>query len=692
MTEPWLFADRPAAPGAGSVTVTEGTTFCIGDRRGDLGAAAPGGLFVRDTRVLSTWDLMVDGQRPASLVVHHEAPFAALHVGHLRTAAADGAGEVLVTRHRAVGDGMREEISLVNCSARDRSVTVQLAVAADLADLFEVKDGRADGVALPARTVQRNHLRIDGVPDRGYGVVVVPDDRAVATPAGFTWTVDLAGHGSWTAALEVVVRAGGVVLDPHHPRDVAVREATPHRRRMDWWATVPTLETPDRRTREVLRTSIEDLGTLRIFDPEHPGEPVVAAGAPWFMALFGRDALISSLMMLPVAPELALGTCRVLAGHQGSRSDATTEEEPGRILHELRLGPAGTLALGGGQAYYGTVDATPLFVMTVGQVMRWCGPDAVTPELMGAVDRALDWITGPGDADGDGFVEYARKTPQGLRNQGWKDSWDGVSFADGRLADAPIALAEVQGYVYAALHARADLAEVFEDEHAARSWRERAGHLKRRFDEVFWLPERGWYAAALDHAKEPVDALTSSLGHLLWTGIVSPARVDRVVEHLLSPAMFSGWGIRTLATSMARYDPLSYHNGSVWPHDTAICVAGLARYGRSAEAAVVAGGLLDAARGFDHRLPELFGGFDRDLTGVAVPYPAACAPQAWAAAAPVEVLRALLRLAPDGDEPTCAPSVPAPLLPLRLDGLRCRGSSYTIEVASDGRHRVRRSR
>lgn len=686
MTEPWLFTEAPAALAASSVTLMEGTTFCVGDRAGDLGGVDPGGLFVRDTRMLRVWDLTVEGRRPAPLTVHHETPYAAVHVGHLRLPAESGAHEIVVTRHRVVGDGLREEIRLVNCTPRRRRVAVELAVASDLADIFEVKDGRASAPSLPGRVDQPNHLRIEGVPDRGYGLVVVPDSAARATPEGISWTVDLGPHGSWSTTLEVVVSAGGVVLEPHHPRDVPLREALPYRRRAQWWATAPRLDTPDARVRGLLQTSVEDLGILRIFDSDDPDHPVVAAGAPWFMALFGRDALISSLMMLPLSADLALDTCHVLAAHQGRQHDAVTEEEPGRILHELRLGPAGTLALGGGSAYFGSVDATPLFVVAVGQVARWSGPAAVTPDLLQAVDRALDWITE--SSDRDGFLSYVRKTPNGLRNQGWKDSWDGVNFADGRLAEPPVALAEVQGYVYAAFRARADLADALEGGRHAGEWRRRADDLKERFGQRFWLPDLGWYAAALDRDQRPVDALTSALGHLLWSGIVDLRLADQVVSRLLSPELFSGWGIRTLASSMGRYDPLSYHNGSVWPHDTALCVSGLARYGYPVEATRVANALLDAARVFDHRLPELFGGFDRATTGIPVPYPAACSPQAWAAAAPVEILRSLLGLEPGQDGLECEPFLPDQMLPLRLDGLRWRGATYTIEVDPAGRHRM----
>jgi glycogen debranching enzyme len=301
-----------------------------------------------------------------------------------------------------------------------------------------------------------------------------------------------------------------------------------------------------------------------------------------------------------------------------------------------------------------------------------------------AADRALAWMLTSGDPDGDGFIEYARKTELGLLNQGWKDSWDGVNFADGSLASPPIALAEVQGYAYAAYVARAEIAEAMADAPTARLWRDRAELLKVRFDEAFWMPDRDYFAVGLDGDKRQIDAVTSNIGHCLWSGIVSSHRAGAVARHLVSDEMFSGWGVRTLATSMGAYNPRSYHNGSVWPHDTALCVGGLARYGFAAEAGLVASGLLASSRHFGHRLPELFAGFSRDEVPVPVPYPAACSPQAWASAAPVELMRAVLRLRPGDDGLHCAPAMPDGLLPMRLTNVMCRGRAYDISVDAWG--------
>jgi glycogen debranching enzyme len=368
--------------------------------------------------------------------------------------------------------------------------------------------------------------------------------------------------------------------------------------------------------------------------------------------------------------------------------DPITEEEPGRILHELRLGPDSAQVLGGSH-YYGTVDATPLFVMLLAECWRWGAPEQTVRALLPAADAALNWIEQYGDRDGDGFVEYRRATDRGLINQGWKDSFDGVNDASGRLADAPIALCEVQGYVYAALLARAELAEAFDDKATATRCRAAAQELRERFTERFWLPDRGWYAVALDGRKQLVDALTSNVAHCLWTGIVPDEHAATLIQRLAHEDMDSGYGLRTLSASMGAYNPMSYHNGSVWPHDTAIAVAGLMRYahvdGAVALAHRLATGILDAAAAFGARLPELFCGFSRDEFSPPVPYPTSCSPQAWASAAPVLLVRSFLGLQPHVPSRTVSlsPALPAGWGEVRLDELRLGPVSVNIRAAGD---------
>ena len=688
MTLPWASGGPSVSEGSAgrSVTLVEGSTFCISEPGGDIRPGHAQGLFVRDTRVLSRWELSVDGRAPEPLTVHQAEPYAAAFLGRMPPPAGLADSTLLVVRRRYVGDGMREDVTIQNAAPQAAACTVTLAADADFADLFEVKDGRAQPQAATSASAEESALRFTsraGEPQRE--LLIRADGCPLIADGVLEWRAAVPARSQWTASIEVVPVTGGVPMTLRHPRGQAIEHAIPARRLREWRQSAPQLRTADRDLAAVLHRSVEDLGALRIFDPEHPGRPVVAAGAPWFMALFGRDSLLTSWMLLPWDAGLAVGTLQTLAGRQGDNIDLASEEEPGKILHEVRFGPAATLALGGRSAYYGTADATPLFVMLLGELQRWGGHDAEIQALLPHADRALEWIERYGDADGDGFVEYSRKTSRGLINQGWKDSWDGVNFADGRIAEPPIALAEVQAYTYAAYQARARLAATAGDPASAGHWNSRADRIKEAFNDAYWMADRGWFAVALDRAKRPVDSLTSNIGHCLWTGIADPGKAALIAEHLLSDDMFSGWGIRTLASSMTAYNPMSYHNGSVWPHDNALCAAGLMRYGFTGHAQRIAEAVFDAAGHFGHRLPELFCGFSRTDYPVPVPYPTSCSPQAWAAAAPLQLLHTLLRLTPEfpAGRVWCAPAIPGRYLPLQLRNLRLGRSRLGIDVQDD---------
>jgi glycogen debranching enzyme len=691
VTEPWSSGGLPPGQGACSpVTLIEGSTFCISEAGGDIVPDRSQGLFVRDTRMLSRWELTLDGIEPQPLSVQHAEPFAASFLGRIppRTGIADST--LLVIRRRYVGDGMREDITLRNTSGRAMRFRLELTAEADFADLFEVK-GRSKPRAVASTAMEDSGLVItSGRRERRQELRITGDQNPSVTDDGaLAWRLSVPGHSELTVSVEAVPIDDGVALKLRHPRGHGMDSTLPAKRLRKWRQRGPQVRTPDRNLSEVLNRSIEDLGALRIFDPEHARWPVVAAGAPWFMALFGRDSLLTAWMLLPWDPGLALGTLRTLAAWQGSDFDAASEEEPGKILHEVRFGPAASFALSGRNAYFGSADATPLFVMLLGELQRWGGKDNAIANLLPHADRALDWIQTFGDLDGDGFVEYSRKTSHGLVNQGWKDSWDGVNFADGTIAEAPIALAEVQAYVYAAYRARAQLARHGGDERGAAYWRKKAKQLKRDFNDRFWLPDRGWYAVGLDAAKRPIDSLTSNIGHCLWTGIADKDKASSVARHLISAEMFSGWGIRTLASSMGAYNPMSYHNGSVWPHDNAICAAGLMRYGYIEQAQRVTDAIIDAASAFGYRLPELFCGFGRDEFADPVPYPTSCSPQAWAASAPLLLLHSLLRFTPEvrSGQLWCAPEVPDRYLPLRVSGVRVGKSRLTVAIG-DGKWEI----
>lgn len=689
MTGGWAYGGGPHASGAGTVTLVEGVTFCICSRSGDIRPGAEQGLFFRDTRFLSRFELTVDSQHLDPLEAYCPSPYAATFIARRPPRPGTADSTMLVVRRRYVGNGMREDITVRNLGREATGVRLVLAVDADFAGLFEVKEGWARTRGGIERTVTGNGMRMSyqhGADSRG--VTVAADNEPAAVGGQLSWQLVVTPRAEVTVSVHVLPALEGVDVPPRYRPGQPVESSQPATRLAAWRRTAPAVTTPDRRLATLVATSAEDLGMLRIFDPDHPDRVVVAAGAPWFMALFGRDSLLTSWMLLPLDPTVALGTLQTLAALQGDKVDPLTEEEPGRILHEVRSGLDAKMALGGGNLYYGSIDATPLFVMLLGELRRWGLARADVNALLPHADRALEWVEKYGDRDGDGFVEYQRATDRGLANQGWKDSFDAVSFSTGPLAEPPIALAEVQGYVYAAYLARAHFAREAGEEENARYWVDKATTLKRRFNEAFWLPDRGFFALALDADKRPVDALASNMGHCLWTGIVDEDKAGSVAHHLLSPEMFTGFGVRTLATTMGAYNPMSYHNGSVWPHDNAIAAAGLMRYGYVAEAQRIAIAVFDAAERLGGRLPELFCGFGRAEFEEPVPYPTSCSPQAWAAAAPFYLLRTLLRFDPwvPFGRVWCDPAVPGRLLPLRVERLNLAGATVTVDVTSDAWH------
>ena len=684
----WTAEQVPTAVTPGAVTLIEGTAFCVCGPSGDILPGGTDGIYFRDTRLVSRWQLHIDGEPVEPLAVVPATPFAATFVGRSQPRPGRAESTVLITRARYVGDGLREDIAVHNFSEEPAGLRICLRVESDLADIFDVKANRIrewgersveaakDGLVISSRLRERM---------RGVRVAV---RGAIVSPGEFLFEVVVPPREAWRDTITVRPVIDGQEVAPYFPPDQPVTDTGPAQRQYAWEHGSPLVTTDHAGLARALRRSRADLGSLRIFDTDHPDRPpCVAAGAPWFMTIFGRDSLLASWMALPLDRSLALGTARMLADLQGTSVDAITEEEPGKIIHELRHGlDSGTLPAGSRGAYFGSVDATPLFVMLVGELVRWGLDDEALEELLPHVDRALRWIEKYGDPDGDSFVEYRRKTDRGLVNQGWKDSFDGINFADGTLAQPPIALAEVQGYVYAAYLARAHIARKEGDAKTTKYYAGRAAALKHAFNDAFWLADKGWYAVGIDRDKRPIDALASNMGHCLLTGIADREKAAAVADRLMSPEMFSGWGIRTLAATMRAYNPMSYHNGSVWPHDNALTAAGLMRYGFVEQAQRIVMGLLDAADAFDGRLPELFCGFGRAEYHQPVPYPTSCSPQAWAAATPVHLLRILLRFDPciPGGRVWLAPALPPDLRELSIDRFSLAGGKVSIH-ASAGR-------
>lgn len=629
------------------VTLVEGSTFCVCTTSGEIRPGRAEGLFVRDTRVISQWELRLDGELLEPLTVIPGEPFEQRFIS--RAPARQGRAEptLIVERRRLVGQGMREDITVRNYASEAAGIDLTLTVGADFADLFQVKEQRG----LPSGSVTHSQAGSDllfvshrGTERRGVRITA---PGAVASPYTLTHRAVVPPHGSWSTTVSVHPSASGQEMDAVFPAGQAVEATQPARRMHSWREATPRISVENTVVAQALSISEQDLGALRIRDPEHPDDEAVAAGAPWFMALFGRDSLLTSWMLLPFAPELVLGTLTMLARLQGAEADPMTEEEPGKILHEVRRGADLSLALGGQSVYYGSIDSTPLFLMLAARAMRWGAPAEVLLRLQPAVRAAAEWLVRFGDRDGDGFIEYQRSSDRGLLNQGWKDSHDSMISEGGVPAQPPIALAEVQGYSYAAYLAVAELEEFWGRADDAARWRQRAAELKQRFHEAFWMPRRGFYAIALDGNKQQVDAVSSNIGHCLWTGLIDQQQAPAVVDQLVGEDLFSGFGIRTRSARSSAFNPVSYHNGSVWPHDTVLAAAGMKQYGFHDAAAAVLSGLTDALEAFGGRLPELFCGFQRSDMPVPVPYPTSCSPQAWAAAVPFEMLRLSLGLEVD---------------------------------------------
>ncbi|GIF77620.1 amylo-alpha-1,6-glucosidase [Asanoa siamensis] len=635
----------------------------LSEPSGQIRAVGVQGMFHADVRVLSRAELSLDGRSVESVATSPLGPGATAFVGLARWLGDSGPDPtVRVTRERRlVPTGLDETITVTSTAAQPVTTELSLALDADLAPISPVKSGRA-----VERRAERSGLRWAA----GDVSVTVTADGATHDDDGtLRWPVTVPPRSSVTVSWRLRVSdAAALAREP----------ATA----VEW--SRPTVTADDRRIERLAARSLDDLESLRLRLSAGAGDTFLGAGVPWYLTLFGRDSLWAARMLLPLGTGIAEGTLRVLAAHTGTRVDRNTGEAPGKILHELRRADT-EAALPA--AYFGSVDSTLLWISLLHDAWRWGMSPAAVEELLPSLEAALGWLGDHGDADGDGFLEYIDETGRGLANQGWKDSGDSIRFRTGEIATAPIALVEVQGYAYeAALHGAA-LLDAF-DRPGGERWRAYADAMADRFREKFWVdgPAGAHPALALDGDKRPVDALTSNIGHLLGTGLLTAKESAQVADLLASDAMAGGFGLRTMSTHDAAFSPLSYHCGSVWAHDTAIVVDRLARAGHPAAAATLASGLLAAAESFDYQLPELFGGDDRTALGRPVPYPAACRPQAWAAAAGVTLLHAAVGLRPDVPAGTVsvAPLPDAPLGAVAVRGLRIGDASVDVSVAADG--------
>jgi glycogen debranching enzyme len=666
---------------AEDLILIDGTSFFYTEADGNVDGHHHEGFFFEDVRHLSRWRLTLDGQIP-DLVSAKRVDYFSGRIVLTR----EDIG-IAVRRDRFAADGIHEDIVLENRTDERKRVQLDIHFGSDFADVRAategetVRAGKRD-VALGPRSVTLSSNRRGYTRGTRIGFSRRPGELS-SERARFE--VTLAPGATWQVCVEVepitegkrhpaLLRCGSFgAPEPHMP--VPIKQ---------FLGEAPELETDDPDLAKAYGRGLHDVGGLRLRPTPDLEWMVPAGGIPWFMTLFGRDSLITSYALLPFAPELAAATLHALAERQATEWDDFADAEPGKILHELRRG---TLANLGEIApiYYGGHDSTMLFLIVLDEYERWTGDRALVRELEGAARAALAWIDGPADRDRDGYLEYETRAPDNpahLDNQGWKDSSDAIVDSKGRQAPRPHATCELQGFAYSARLALARLArDVYRDADLAEHAERDAAQLRRRFNRDFWIPAKRQFALALDRDKKQVDAFASNAGHLLWSGIADAPKARATVQALMRDDMRSGWGLRSLSAREKAYDPLSYHRGSVWPHDSVLIAHGMRRAGYAEEAAQIVRDVLDAAAAFTSELPELYSGYPRDETGLVVEYPGAMRPQAWAGAAPLLGLRVLLGLEMEDGQLRVDPRLPAGMQPFVVRGLRVRGKR--VDVASD---------
>jgi glycogen debranching enzyme len=656
------------------VKILDGNTFVVSDETGDIEASLtdPTGLFSFDTRFLSKWVLTINGQRLNPLSTDD------LNYFETRFFLVPGTGTVYVDsklsviRQRAVGDGFHEELTILNHDEQAVDLTIRIDAGCDFADLFEVKDALEKKGKYSARVKDGELLLGYERETFGRATAISSSVPAQVDKNGFTFKARIEPHGEWKTDFDVVTAllvSGETHRRTKHAPNGRGRGRSKMESNLDRWLDdAPRIECDWESLKSTYRRSLIDLAALRFSPPIAGGRSLPAAGLPWFMTMFGRDSIFTSLQALPFTPELAATTLRALGEWQGTRVDDFRDEDPGRILHEMRYGELPAFEERPHSPYFGTADATPLYVVLLDEYERWSGDTKLVREFEYEARAALNWIDEYADLQGNGYVSYKRRNEEtGLENQCWKDSWDSISYRDGRLPGFPRATCELQGYAYDAKVRGARLARLtWKDQAFAERLEKEAADLKRRFNRDFWIEDGEYFALALDADGKQVDALSSNIGHLLWSGIVDKSKAKVVARHLMGPRLFSGWGVRTLAEGEGRYNPIGYHVGTVWPFDTSFVAWGLRRYGFKEEAAQIAAGILDAAEFFEGRLPEAFGGYERSVTRYPVQYPTACSPQAWSTGAPLLLLRTMLGLEPIGDHLVVDPALPVGIGHLEL--------------------------
>ncbi|MCY7337336.1 MAG: amylo-alpha-1,6-glucosidase [Chamaesiphon sp.] len=678
----------------GQITINDGGSFLLTAADGSIDDLRAQGFFVRDTRLISYYGLSID-RKPLTLLTssaisHRVARYEFTSPKLLTAQGIVPAKKLLVSLRRDIMGGMHEDISVTNHHQERVEIQLMLAIRSDFVDVSRVKaqelytEGRME-------TTWADDLLTNTYCNGSFSRGLRIQSKGASSPPRYSngrlvFDIALDPGETWHTCINYIALVDGEELVPQHT-DAGI-DATPAGEEMASYLEVAThLRSSNREVEQSYDQALTDLAALRI--PVDGGKTVwiPAAGIPWFVAVFGRDPLITSLQTMSVAPNLAQGTLLKLAQLQSAEFNDWQDAEPGKILHELRRGELAQLNQIPSAPYYGAIDTTLLWIITLAETYNWTGDRQLLDDCDEPLAKALHWIDKYGDFDGDGFVEYCSRSKDGIQNQGWKDSGDAIRAADGTIVHAPIALCETQGQVYDAWLRAADLYDVLGDSDRARSLRQQAEQLYGRFNDRFWMEDEGFYCLGLDSNKQQIRSIASNAGQLLWSGIVPPERAHQMVQRLFQPDLWCGWGIRTLSATHPAYDPIGYHTGSVWAHDNSFIAAGLKRYGYHTEANQIAEGIFAAASSFQsNQMPELFGGIARSPENFPVPYVDANIPQAWAAGSMPWLISTMLGLQADAPNRRLQvqPMLPGWLPDLQLTNIHVGDAQVDLDFWREG--------
>jgi glycogen debranching enzyme len=684
--------------GPPALTINQGSTFMVTDKGGEIAPRSEQGVFTSDTRFVSRYTIRANGRRWERLTSSYLTYYAArLYFQNPPIPAEDE--EIPKNRlglviGRSIGGGIHEDLDVTNYGQRPARFNLEITLGSDFCDLFQVKAHHfvRRGRINTAWDQESRELHTSYRHGSFYRELVFRVARSDVAPeyanARITFDLSLEPGATWHACCYYVLIAGDDAREPKGDCPRENPEAGLDERQRRWVEGVTKLQSSSDDFHQLYRQSAEDMGALRMHEHDlAPDVWVPAGGVPWFVALFGRDSLIAGLQTLMVHPGLARGALKKLAEYQATETDDWRDAQPGKILHEIRFGELAHFHAIPHTPYYGTADATPLYLILLHETWKWTGDGGLLREYRDTALRCLEWIDRYGDLDGDGFQEYRTRSPQGYENQGWKDAGTAIVYPDGSQVRQPKGTCELQGYVFDAWLRMAEIFDALGEPERARDLRRKAAELQERFEERFWCEDIGCYALGLDPDKRPIETIASNAGHCLWSGIATPEHAQRVVRRLMESDMWSGWGIRTLSARNPAYNPFSYQRGSVWPHDNGIIAQGFKRYGCAAEAARVAHAVVEAASYFvSHQLPELYAGIERQPGAFPVQYLKANVPQGWAAGSAFHLLRAILGLRADAPRGALYvdPVLPEWLDDLTLRGLRVGAARVDVRFCRDG--------